>query len=165
MAISVGIPGFGALCINILFTDYTGTLSFGGEVIPGVPNLLRGLAEKVRIIVVTSETFGTVNKELGLLPVEIQILPQGVQNHDSKKLEILQQKCSALSRVAVFGNGRNDVLVLEAVKKALGLSVAVENGEGVATEALQGSSLLIHGAVKALDLLNNPKRLKATLRR
>jgi len=122
--------------------------------------MLQKLGRLVRILVVTSDTFGTVEKELGGLPVEIIRLRTGQRHHEAK-LVLLRQRCPALSKVAVFGNGRNDALVLAAVKKARGVAVAVDNGEGVAREATENANLLIHGADNALQLLLEPNRLKA----
>ncbi len=66
--------------------------------------------------------------------------------------------------VAAFGNGRNDVLMLRAVKNAGGLAVAIDNGEGCAVEALQNADIFIVGIANGLDLLLDPTRCKATLR-
>jgi len=66
--------------------------------------------------------------------------------------------------IAAFGNGRNDALMLKAVKDAGGLAIAVDNGEGCAVEALQNAHIFIVGITNALDLLLDPTRCKATLR-
>jgi len=54
--------------------------------------------------------------------------------------------------------------MLEAAKKAGGLAVAVDNGEGVAYDAMVNANLFIHGSPNALELLLDLNRLKATLR-
>jgi soluble P-type ATPase len=63
-----------------------------------------------------------------------------------------------------LGNGNNDRLLLGAVKKAGGLAVAVDNGEGCAVDTLQNANLFMVGAENALDLLIETNRFKATLR-
>jgi soluble P-type ATPase len=165
--ISVEIPGFanGGLRIETIFTDFTGTLSFGGTLTAGVSDLLAELAGAVRVLVVTSDTFGTVRRELEDLPVEIHILDQGQPGHDRQKFQLLRKECPDLAHVAVLGNGRNDALVLDAVKAAGGVSIAVDNGEGVAHEAWANSNLSVYGAANALNVLYSSNRLKATLRR
>ena len=67
--------------------------------------------------------------------------------------------------IAAFGNGKNDALLLDTVKNAGGLAIAVDNGEGCAVEAIQNANLFIVGIANALDLLLDRTRLKATLRR
>ena len=69
-----------------------------------------------------------------------------------------------IEHVAAFGNGNNDRLLLRVVKQAGGLAIAVDNGEGCATDALLNAHLLITGAVNALNLLLETRACKATLR-
>ena len=66
--------------------------------------------------------------------------------------------------LAVLGNGNNDRLALAEVKKAGGLAVAVENGEGCSLDALTNAHILIFGAAHALDLLVDPQFVTAALR-
>jgi len=66
--------------------------------------------------------------------------------------------------VAVLGNGRNDRLWLELVKRAGGLAIAVDVGEGCAVEAIHSAHVFVSGIANALDLLLHTNRLKATLR-
>jgi hypothetical protein len=54
--------------------------------------------------------------------------------------------------------------MLQTVKEVGGLSVAVDNGEGCAVEALQSAQIFIIGITNALDLLLDTTRCKATLR-
>ena len=66
-----------------------------------------------------------------------------------------------LKNVAAFGNGNNDRLLLQAVKKSGGLAIAVDNGEGC---ALLHANVFVVGAVNALNLLLTPTAGKVTLR-
>jgi soluble P-type ATPase len=157
--ISIQIPGFGTLDIQTIVSDYTGTLSCGGKLVPGVAKRLRMLLHLVDIHVVTSDSYGTVRDQLkGIL--EPQILVEG--KHDLQKQEFVKRFDTR--RVAAFGNGNNDRLLLSAVKGAGGLAVAVDNGEGCALDALQAANLFIVGAERAFDLLLERTSLKATLR-
>ena len=67
-------------------------------------------------------------------------------------------------RIAAFGNGRNDALMLRTIRDAGGLAIAVDNGEGCAIEALQSAHIFITSITSALDLLLDTTRCKATLR-
>jgi soluble P-type ATPase len=61
---------------------------------------------------------------------------------------------------ACIGNGRNDRLMLK--EAALGIAVILE--EGCALETLVAADVVCTGIVSALDLLQKPLRLTATLR-
>jgi hypothetical protein len=55
-------------------------------------------------------------------------------------------------------------LLLKAAKEAGGIAIAVDNGEGCASDALLNSDLFVVGACNALTLLLEVKRCIATLR-
>ena len=158
--IVVDIPGFGRREIRTIVTDYTGTHSCGGKMTDSVKIALCKLAAFVDIHVLTSDTFGTVRKELDGIPVTIHIL-EGT-DHDMQKSEYVRR--IGASSTAAFGNGNNDRLLLEAVKNEGGLAVAVDNGEGCALDTILNANLVIHGSENALMLLLDTNRLKATLR-
>jgi soluble P-type ATPase len=158
--IAIDIPGFGKVQIRSILSDYTGTLSFSGKLVPGVKARLRRLGELVDIHVVTADSFGTAEEELNGLPIVCRRLK--AQREDVQK----QRYAGELNPryVASFGNGNNDRLHLKVVKEAGGLAIAVENGEGCALDAILNANLIVVGAVNALDLLLEPTRLRATLR-
>lgn len=185
--IEIEIPGFADLDISTVCTDYTGTLSLKGELIHGVKQRLRRLAKKVDIYVITSDTRGTVRKQLEkVLPLKgldgndpdgkksdakeylTLIKPAGSEAHDIQKKkylrQIVEQRGIGLQNVAVFGNGRNDRLWLQEVKNRHGLAIAVDVGEGCAIEAMNNAHIFISGICNALDLLLDMVRLKSTLR-
>ena len=56
--ILIEIPGFGSREINTVVSDYTGTLSCGGRLVPGVKERLLELLKIVDIHVVTSDSYG-----------------------------------------------------------------------------------------------------------
>jgi len=157
--IHIEIPGVGSREIQVIVSDYTGTLSSGGKLVPGVREKLLQLRELVDIHVVTSDTRRTATAELeGIL--KPYILTQG--RHDVEKQDYVKKFDP--QHVAAFGNGNNDRLLLKRVKEAGGLAIAVDNGEGCAIDALLNAHLLIQGAANALDLLLVPDGCKATLR-
>ena len=163
--IMIPIPFFAEpLIIRCIVTDYTGTLSCGGKLVPGVEDRLRRLKELVEIHVISADSFGTASGQLAAIPLRPYILEQG-KRHDIEKQEYLKKEELDPSRVAAFGNGNNDVLLLETVRKAGGLAIAVDNGEGGSVQAIQNANLFIINIVNALDLLLEPTRCKATLRK
>jgi soluble P-type ATPase len=157
--IAIDIPGFGKRVIHTIISDYTGTLSLHGRLTPGVqPRLLR-LQRLVDVKIVTADTYGTARKQLKGIsePHMLRKKRQDIEKRDfAKKFD--------LRHVATFGNGNNDRLLLAAVKKAGGIAIAVDNGEGCAVDALTDANVLIFGAANALDLLLNTNAIKATLR-
>ncbi len=157
--ISIDIPGFGRREIRTIVSDYTGTLSFQGEMVPGVRERLLKLLESVDIHVVTSDSFGPACQQLeGILDPHIL----QAERHDVEKQDFVKQFDT--QGVAAFGNGNNDRLMLKTVKQAGGLAIAVDNGEGCAVDALLNAHLSIVGAARALDLLLVTSSCKATLR-
>ncbi len=155
-----GRPSSGRISIARIVTDYTGTLSCGGKLTAGVEDRLRRLKALVEIHVISSDSFGTAREELAAIPLEPHILT--TCEHDEEKREYVNAHEPNL--IAAYGNGRNDALMLKAVKDAGGLAIAVDNGEGCAFEAMQNAHIFVMGIANALDLLLEPIRCKATLR-
>jgi len=158
--ISIDIPGFGLRHIDKLLTDYTGTLSSGGRLTEGVRESLNRLAELLEIHVITADTFGLAREELRGIDTVFFLLAG--ERQDVQKQAYGERL--GLAHCVVFGNGNNDRLLLKAAKEFGGIAIAVDNGEGCATDALIHSHIFIVGAVNALNLLLEPKGCKATLR-
>ena len=157
--ILIQIPGFGDRLIQTIVSDYTGTLSCFGKIVPGVRPLLRRLLKVVDLETVTADSYGTARRELRGITVP-NILTS--KRHDVEKRRFAKR--FNLKHVAAFGNGNNDRLLLDAVKNAGGLAIAVDNGEGCALDAILHANIFIVGAVNALNLLLKPTACKATLR-
>jgi len=165
--ITINIPGFGSprgtkgkRVIRTIISDYTGTLSLHGKLTPGVkPRLLR-LQKLVDVKIVTADTYGTAAQQLK--GIEAPHFLKRKSGQDIEKRDFAKK--FDLRHVAAFGNGNNDRLLLAAVKKAGGIAIAVDNGEGCALDALLAANIFISGAANALDLLLEPRALKATLR-
>jgi len=152
----IDIPGFGSIRLEHLVSDYTGTLSVNGKIVPGIKDRLNRISKFLKIHILTADTFGTARSELEGVDCEIHILKGA--NHDVKKEDYVK-KIGAGSVIA-FGNGTNDRRMLKAVK----IGVAVCLAEGCSIDAISSADILVTSASDALDLLLNPKRLKATLR-
>ena len=146
-------PGHDPLTMAELVLDFTGTLSKDGALLPGVAERLRKLAKRIRITVLTADTFGKAREALAGLPVEFQLIATGID----KRAYV--NKLGAGSLVAI-GNGRNDV---EMVKQAA-IGIAVVGPEGGSGELIGAADVVVNDINDALDLVANPLRLKATLR-
>jgi len=155
--LTVTIPGFGLLEIEHLVCDYNGTLARDGLLLDGVKERLCTLAAKLALHVVTADTFGQVRAAVADLPVRLTILPPSSQ--DLAKADYLRALGS--ERAAAIGNGRNDRDMLAAAA----LSIAVAGPEGAAAVTLAAADVVAPDILVALDLLAQPQRLVATLRR
>jgi soluble P-type ATPase len=151
--IRVEIPGSAPLVLTQLLLDFTGTLSCDGVLIPGLSQRLTALGEKMRIIVLTADTFGTAAKQLEGLPLQLHFVETG---HDKV---VFMTGLNRGETVAV-GNGRNDIGMI----RAAALGIAVIGPEGCAAELIAAAKIVCHDSLIALDMLLNPLRLKATLR-
>jgi len=117
---------------------------------------LKKLQAQLEIMVLTADTFGSVQQHLQGLPVTVRIL---VQPTGGIEKEAIVSSLGAEQVIAV-GNGRNDAGML----KAAGLGIAVLGEEGLYAPNLIKADLLVNSPLSALDLLLNPRRLVATLR-
>jgi len=154
--IEVKIPGSETLKVHHLVLDYNGTLACDGDLIDGVGNLLRRLADKTTIHVITADTFGSAQKQLVGLPINLTIITPGQQ--DEQKRDFV---ASLGDGVTAIGNGRNDNLML--TKAALGIAVILREGASAVT--VQAADIVCTDILSALELLLHPTRLIATLRR
>lgn len=154
--IQVAIPGHGEIRLQYLVLDYNGTLAVDGILVPGVKRALTDLADKLEIHVLTADTFGQAAKDLEGIPCRLTILSDG--NQDEGKRDFVRDL--GADRTCCMGNGRNDCLMLAA--SALGIAVILE--EGASTKTLTSADVVCTNIVAALALLQNPLRLKATLR-
>jgi soluble P-type ATPase len=154
--LEVEIPGFKDLRLAHLVLDYNGTLACDGRPLAGVQERLATLAASLDILILTADTFGTVQGQVAGWPCRVEVIPRGAEAE--AKLRWVRD-LGAGQTVAV-GNGRNDRLML----KEAALGIIVVQTEGTAVEAMLAADLAVPGILEALDLLLFPGRLKATLR-
>jgi soluble P-type ATPase len=150
--ISLEMPN-GPTPFTRLVLDYTGTLSLDGELLAGVAERLMKLAADLRVTILTADTFGTVEKAMKDLPLEMRLIENG-----REKAEAVM--AMGPGEVIAIGNGRNDIPMMEVA----GLSIAVVGPEGAAAGLLGPADIVTRDILDALDLITNPLRLKATLR-
>ena len=154
--LSIAVPGDRDLQLEHLVLDYNGTLACDGELIEGVEDLLRALAEDLQVHVVTADTFGKAESRLKGLPCQLVVLPP--EKQDFGKLAYVRRL--GPQTTVCIGNGRNDRLMLK--QAVLGIAVVAE--EGAATETLRAADVVCRDVLSALGLLTHPLRLTATLR-
>ena len=81
--LEINIPGFGQIKLKHLVSDFTGTLSVDGKLLPGVKGRLNKIAKFLKIHILTADTFGRARAELKGINCTIHIL-EG-RNHDIRK--------------------------------------------------------------------------------
>ena len=150
------IPGFGRVHLEHLVSDFTGTLSVDGKLVPGVKERLNKIAEILKVHILTADTFGMARAELADIRCIVHIL-EG-EEHDVQKEDYAKQL--GQDSVIAFGNGNNDRRMLKAAR----IGIAVCLNEGCAIDAITSANIVVTSTTDALDLLLNPMRLKATLR-
>jgi P-type E1-E2 ATPase len=154
--INVEIPNYGSLEIEHFVTDFSGTLSEDGKLLPGVKAKLNELSSILKVHVLTSDTFGRAEKELEGVNCILRVLKG--EGHVFQKEKYVRDL--GTDTVAALGNGNNDVNMLRAAK--LGIAVCLK--EGCSIESLTASKISVMSPIDAIDLFLYPKRLIATLR-
>src|SRR5205823_98586 len=129
-----------------------------GALLPGVADRIARLRSDLTVHLVSADTHGRldeIGQQLGLTAIHLR---PGEPEPEQKAAYIRQLGTAS---VVAIGNGANDVDMLrEAV-----LGIVVLGPEGTAVEAFLVADVLSASISDALDLLTNPKRLIATLRR
>lgn len=154
--LEIDIPGFGFVRLEHLVSDFTGTLSVDGELMPGTEDLMNRIAESLEVHVLTADTFGRAMAELENTNCTVHILTG--KDHDAQKEEYVGKL--GAEHVVALGNGNNDRKMLKAAK--IGIAVCLK--EGCSVDAAMSANILATSTADALELLLNLKRLKATLR-
>lgn len=155
--ISCTVPGYGSLRIEHCVSDFSGTLSEDGRLLPGVRERFEQLAGNVQLHVLTADTHGRAVRELEDLPATVRILAS--EDHQLEKRRYVESR--GAESVFAIGNGNNDAAMLHAAR----IGVAVCLVEGCSREAAAAADILVRSPLDALDLLLNTNRLVATLRR
>lgn len=155
--IELNIPGRGTIQLEYLVTDVNGTLALDGTLQEGLARTLRGLRDRLDIHLLTADTHGRqaqIDRQLGFQAVRIQPGDEAEQ-----KAEYVRSL--GAERVVAVGQGANDAAML----KTAGLGVCVLSGEGTAVETLLAADLVAPDIFSALEMLEKPLRIVATLRK
>jgi soluble P-type ATPase len=148
----IEVPGGRTLRLRHLVLDFNGTLARDGALLPRVRARLQRLCKRLEVHVLTADTYGTARSALRDSRLDVRTVGSGagkrrfVSEHDG---------------VVAIGNGRNDVAMMGAAD----LSIAVLGAEGSSAALLRAVDVVARDIVEALDLLLEPRRLTATLRR
>ena len=155
--IQFSIPGLGEYHLEHLVMDVNGTLALDGRLIDGVSEKIASLRQQVTVHLLTADTHGRqalIDQQLGLTAVRIK-----PGNESTQKAEYVRRLVP--ERVVAIGQGANDAEMLAVAR----LGIAVMSIEGIAKETLLASDLVAPTILSALELLEKPIRIVASLRR
>ncbi|HDD55418.1 MAG TPA: HAD family hydrolase [Chloroflexi bacterium] len=155
--IRLNIPGVGEINLEHVVFDVNGTLAVDGTLLPGIPDLLQDLSQLLSIHLLTADTHGKqaeIDRQLNLEAIRIR-----AGDEKEQKLEYVHQL--GADQTAAVGQGANDALMLEAAR----IGICVISAEGTALQSLLKADLVVPDILSALEILQNPTRLKASLRK
>jgi P-type E1-E2 ATPase len=155
--IEITIPGKRTIKIKSVVFDVNGTIAIDGSVKEEIKEKVTDLAKRVQVYLVTADTYGVIEREMGGTGVEIRKISH---KKEAEQKEEIVKELGEETTIAI-GNGSNDYLMLE---RAV-IGICVVDDEGASRSALNHSDIVIHGKETVFNLLENPKRIIATLRR
>jgi len=155
--IELNIPGRGLIQLQHLVCDVNGTLAVDGQLPEGVKLRLSALRDRLSLHLLTANTHAkqdTIDQQLNLKAVRIQ------PGNEAEQKANYVRKLGAEMSVAI-GQGANDARMLRTAV----LGICVLSPEGTAVETLLEADLVVADINEALDLLEKPLRIVASLRK
>lgn len=155
--IELNIPGRGLIRLQHLVCDVNGTLAVDGQLSEGVKQRLNILRDRLTLHLLTADTHGkqdNIDRQLNIQSIRIQPGDEAAQ-----KAQYVHQL--GAETVVAIGQGANDAGMLGAA--AVGMCVL--SPEGSAVPALLEADLVVSSISDALELLEKPLRIVATLRK
>ena len=152
----ISIPGWGTIDLANVVIDLNGTLTESGEFIPGVMDCLKAIhARGLKIYVLSGDTRGNVREVFEDVPGV-----EAVVTETAQEKRAFVEKIGPGSTVCV-GNGNIDIEMF----KAAGLSICTIQAEGATTQAILEADIVVTHIRHAFEILLDPEKLIATLRR
>lgn len=160
--IELSIPGQGIIQLEHLVVDVNGTLTVDGRLVDGVSRLIGQLRDRIQVHMITADTLGrqsVIDHQLNIEAVRIQ--PTGKSDSSEAEQKAAYVRQLGADTVLAIGQGANDALMLQAARTG----ICVLSPEGAAVETLQAANVVSPSILAALELLEKPLRLVATLRK
>ena len=155
--IELEIPGRGSLQLQHLVSDVNGTLAVDGRLLAGPSRRIRALKDRLTVHLLTADMHdqqAEIDFQLGLQAVRI-----GPGNESAQKADYIRRL--GAEHVIAIGQGSNDAEML----KAAAIGICVLSAEGTAVETLMSADLVLPDIDTALELLEKPIRMVASLRK
>lgn len=155
--IELTIPGRGTVRLKHLVCDVNGTLAVDGRLVDGMVSRLSALRDRLELHLLTADTHGRQRF------IDERLKTQAVRVTRGQEAE---QKAAYVRRlgsetVIAIGQGANDAAML----RTAAIGVCVLSAEGTAVETLLAADLVTPDIHTALDLIEHPLRLVASLRK
>jgi len=154
--IEINIPGVGNFQLAHAVFDYNGTLAIDGTLLPDMREAIFALGAALHVHVITADASDLARSQLAGLPVKLIIVP--AESQAEAKLEFISRL--GADTVVAIGSSRNNRKML----RAAAIGIAVIQKEGASAETIVSADVVSSNIFDALDLLDNPVRLVATLR-
>lgn len=149
------IPGQGELELRTVILDLNGTISVAGSVPAGVEERIGQLKTLgLKFVLFTGNTRNDADQLSKDLGIKWKLAKSG-EDKRNLVLGLEPEHCVSI------GNGLIDLELMKAVK----LRIVTLQAEGVHVQTLLNSDIVVPNINDALDLLIDPQRLIATLRK
>ena len=155
--IELNIPGRGLIQLQHLVCDVNGTLAVDGQLPENVKKKISALRDRLSLHLLTADTHGRqhfIDQQLNIKAVRIQ------SGREAEQKAAYVENLGADLCVAI-GQGANDAAMLDSAA----IGIAVLSREGLAIEALTRADVCVPDVLAGFELLEQPIRLVATLRR
>lgn len=154
--IELNIPGRGRVQLDHLVLDVNGTLALDGKLMDGIPRLLNRLGDRLQIHLITADTHGGQD----LIDRQLNVKAIRLQPGDEVGQKAAYVRSLDAGRVVAIGQGANDARMLQ--EAAIGICIL--SREGLAIASLTAADLIAPDIFSALEMLENPLRIVASLR-
>jgi P-type E1-E2 ATPase len=155
--IELNIPGRGRVQLQHLVCDVNGTLAVDGQLLEGAKQRLAALRDRLILHLLTADSHGKqgiIDQQLDLKAIRIQ-----PGREDEQKANYVQGL--GAETVVAIGQGANDAGMLQSAA----LGICILSVEGTAVKTLLAADLVTANINEALELLEKPLRIVATLRK
>jgi len=155
--IELTIPGRGVIQLEHLVSDVNGTLAIDGQLAEGLTRLLTALRDRLQIHLLTADT----HRRQELIDQQLNLQAVRIQPGDESGQKAEYVRGLGAERVVALGQGANDAGML----KQAAIGICILSAEGAAVETLLAADIVVTDIYTALELLEKPIRLVATLRK
>jgi P-type E1-E2 ATPase len=155
--IELDIPGRGLIRLEHLVSDVNGTIALDGQLHNGLARRINALQDRLQVHLLTADTHGRqdiIDQQLNLKAVRVERGQEAQQKAAFVKI-------LGPDNVIAIGQGANDAAML----KAAAIGIGLVSNEGIAVETLLSADIIVPDIQAALDLLNKPLRIVASLRK
>jgi len=155
--IELNIPGRGQVQLLHLVCDVNGTLALDGQLLEGLSRPLAALRDRLELHLLTADTHGKQQ----IIDQQINLRAERIQPGGEAAQKAAYVRSLGAENVIAIGQGANDAEML----RQAAIGVCVLSKEGTAVETLLAADVVLPDIYRAVELLENPLRLVATLRK